>query len=55
MKEKIDSLYINKEELLKEIEILKSEKERNEDSGKAREEIKAKIEEMLAKLDELDI
>ena len=55
LKEKIESLYIRNEELQKELEVLRSDKQQTGDFDKTREEIKEKIEEMLAKLDELDI
>ncbi|HEY5133219.1 MAG TPA: hypothetical protein VII85_06010 [Candidatus Krumholzibacteriaceae bacterium] len=55
LKEKIDSLYIKNEELTRELEILRTDKQRTGDFDKTREEIKGKVEEMLARLDELDI
>jgi len=55
LKEKIDSLYIKNEELTKELQILRTDKQRTGDFDKTREEIKGKVEEMLARLDELDI
>ena len=55
LKEKIDLLYISNEELTRELEILRTDKQRTGDFDKSREEIKGKVEEMLAKLDQLDI
>ena len=55
LKEGIDSLYIRNEELARELEILRTEKQKTGDFDKTREEIKGKVEEMLAKLDGLDI
>jgi archaellum component FlaC len=55
LKEKIESLYIRNEELLTEIENVRAERQRTGDFEKTREEIKGKVEEMLAKLDRLDI
>jgi uncharacterized coiled-coil DUF342 family protein len=55
LKEKIDSLYIKNEELTKQIEILKREKGKTTEFEKTREEINGKVEEMLAKLEQLDI
>lgn len=55
LKEKFDSLYIRNEELLREIESLRAERQQTGDFEKTREEIKGKIEEMLAKLDQLEI
>jgi chromosome segregation ATPase len=55
LKAKVDSLYISNEELARELEILRTEKKRTGDFDKTREEIKEKVEEMLAKLDDLDI
>jgi hypothetical protein len=55
LKEKIDSLYIKNEELTRELEILRSDTARTRDFDKTREEIKGKVDEMLAKLDQLDI
>ena len=55
LKEKIDSLYIKNEELTRQLEILRIDKQRTGDFDKTREEIKGKVEEMLARLDELDI
>ena len=55
LKEKIDLLYISNEELTRELEILRTDKQRTGDFDKTREEIKGKVEEMLAKLDQLDI
>jgi FtsZ-binding cell division protein ZapB len=55
LKEELDSLYINNEELTKELKHLKKEKNKKKDFEKTREELNSKIEEMLAKLEELDI
>jgi predicted nucleic acid-binding Zn-ribbon protein len=55
LKEKIDSLYIKNEELERELEILRSDTQRERDFDNTREEIKGKVDEMLAKLDQLDI
>ena len=55
LKEKIDSLYISNEQLTRQLEILRTEKQRTGDFDQTREEIKGKVEEMLAKLDQLDI
>ncbi len=55
LKEKIDSLYIKNEELTKQIEILKRDKGKTTEFEKTREEINGKVEEMLAKLEQLDI
>jgi predicted nuclease with TOPRIM domain len=55
LKEKIDSLYIRNEELTRELEILRTDTVRTRDFDKTREEIKGKVDEMLAKLDQLDI
>jgi len=55
LKERIDSLYIRNEELARELEVLRTEKQKTGDFDKTREEIKGKVEEMLAKLDGLDI
>ncbi len=55
LKEKFDSLYIRNEQLLTEIEHVRAEGQRTGDFEKTREEIKGKVEEMLAKLDQLDV
>jgi len=55
LKEKFDSLYIKNEELKKELGSVRSEKLRTADFDKTREEIKGRIEEMLAKLDQLEV
>jgi len=55
LKEKIDSLYISNGDLTRELEILRTEKKKTGDFDQTREEIKGKVEEMLAKLDQLDI
>jgi restriction endonuclease S subunit len=55
LKEKFDSLYIRNEELTREFEILRTDREQGKDFDKTREEIRGKVEEMLARLDQLDI
>jgi FtsZ-binding cell division protein ZapB len=55
LKEKMDSLYITNGDLMRELEILRTEKKKAGDFDQTREEIKGKVEEMLAKLDQLDI
>ena len=55
LKEELDSIYIKTEELTEELKSLKGEKNRKNDIEKTREELNNKIEEMLAKLEELDI
>ena len=55
LKEKLDSLYIVNSDLKREIEIMQKEKKTTEDFDQTREEIKGKVEEMLAKLDQIDI
>jgi hypothetical protein len=55
LKEKVDSLYISNGDLTRELEILRTEKKKAGDFDQTREEIKGKVEEMLAKLDQLDI
>ncbi len=55
LKEELDSLYIDNEGLTKELKHLKKEKNKENDLEKTREELNNKIEEMLAKLEELDI
>lgn len=55
LKQKFDSVYIRNEELTREIEHLRAERQRTGDFEKTREEIKGKVEEMLAKLDQLDM
>lgn len=55
LKERSETLYIKNEELTKEIENLKMKEAKGSDFDKTREEIKRKIEEMLAKMEELDI
>jgi predicted nuclease with TOPRIM domain len=55
LKGRIDSLYIRNEELAKELEVLRTEKQKTGDFDNTREEIKGKVEEMLATLDSLDI
>ncbi|MCX5753335.1 MAG: cell division protein ZapB [Candidatus Krumholzibacteria bacterium] len=54
LKEKMDSLYIVNGDLMRELEILRTEKKKTGDFDQTREEIKGKVEEMLAKLDQLD-
>ncbi len=55
LKDKIDLLYITNEELTRELEILRTDKQKAGDFDKTREEIKGKVGEMLAKLDQLEI
>ncbi len=55
LKEKIESLYIENKELTKEHEIFKNRNTKEKDFKETREEIKNKIEEMLSKLEDLDI
>ncbi len=55
LKAKMESLYIMNEELTKELEILRSDTQRTRDFDKTREEIKGKVDEMLARLDQLDL
>ncbi len=55
LKEGLDSLYIENEELTKELKHLKKEKNTKKDLEKTREELNNKIEEMLAKLEGIDI
>ena len=55
LKAKLDSIYIKNEELTKELKQLKKEKKGKKDLVKTREELGNKIDEMLAKLEELDI
>ncbi len=55
LKEKMESLYINNGELTKELEALKKKRAKQENFEKKREEIKNKIEEMLVKLEGLDL
>jgi uncharacterized phage infection (PIP) family protein YhgE len=55
LKEKLDSLYIVNSELKRELEVFQTEKKKTGDFDQTREEIKGKVEEMLAKLDQLDI
>ncbi|MBN2071260.1 MAG: cell division protein ZapB [Candidatus Krumholzibacteriota bacterium] len=55
LKDQVDSLYIKNEELKKEIEIFNSDKDKRKDFDKTREEIGNKIEEMLLKLDGLEL
>jgi hypothetical protein len=55
LKEELDSLYIKNEELTKGLKNLKKEKNKKKDLERTREELNSKIEEMLAKLEELDI
>lgn len=51
LNKKIDSLYIKNEELNKELKALKKGTKRDKSFDKTREELKKKIEEMLAKLE----
>jgi FtsZ-binding cell division protein ZapB len=55
LKEKMQTLYIKNEELTQQLEALKRQREKRGSFDKAREEIGNKIEEMLAKLEGLDI
>ena len=55
LKEELDSIYIKNEELTKELRQLKKEKKGKKDLEKTREELNHKIEDMLAKLEEIDI
>ena len=55
LKDKFDSLYIKNEELINEIEIFNIDKDKRKDFDKTREEIGNKIEEMLLKLDGLEL
>ena len=55
LKEKLDSLYIKNEELTKELEIFKKDRKSTKDFDKKREEIGNKIEEMLEKLEGLEV
>ncbi len=55
MKAKLDSLYIYTEELTKRLEELEKERNNISDREKIREEIDKKIEEMLAKLEKLEV
>ena len=55
MKEKIESLYIRYEELEKQIMELKKSKTVSKSYDTGREEIKNKIEEMLVKLESLEL
>ena len=55
LKEEIESLYIKNEELTRELKNSKKEKNKKKDFEKTREELNSKIEEMLAKLEEIDI
>lgn len=53
LKEKVETLYIDKEGLIKELEIFNKDNKERKDFEKTREEIGNKIEEMLVKLDGL--
>jgi chromosome segregation ATPase len=55
LKEKIDSLYISNEDLIKQIEELKKTKAVSKHTEKRREEITLKIEEMLEKLEHIEL
>jgi chromosome segregation ATPase len=55
LKAKIDSLYISNEDLTKQIEELKTSKAVSKNTEKRREEIKVKIEEMLEKLERIEL
>jgi len=55
LKEELDSLYIANEELTKGLKNLKKEKNKKKDIERTREELNNKIDEMLVKLEGLDI
>ncbi len=55
LKGKIDSLYISNEDLTKQIEELKKTKAVSKNTEKRREEITVKIEEMLEKLERIEL
>ena len=55
LKEELDSLYIKNEELTKELKHLKKGQNKKKDLEKTREELNSKIDEMLAKLEDLNI
>ena len=55
LKGKIDSLYISNEDLTKQIEELKKSKAVSKNTEKRREEITVKIEEMLEKLERIEL
>ena len=55
LKGKIDSLYISNEDLTKQIEELKKAKAVSKNTEKRREEITVKIEEMLEKLERIEL
>ena len=55
LKEKMESLYISNGELTKQLASFKKQQEKQTDFEKKREEIKNKIEEMLVKLEGLDL
>ncbi len=55
LKEKIESLYISNEELTNQLVAYKKQQEKQNDFESKREEIKNKIEEMLVKLEGLDL
>ncbi len=55
LNEKIDSLYISNEDLLKQIEETKKSKAVSMNTEKRREEITVKIEEMLEKLERIEL
>jgi peptidoglycan hydrolase CwlO-like protein len=55
LKDKIKMLYIKSDELVKEVDTLKGDKQNQGDFERVREEIKTRIEVMLEKLDKIDI
>ena len=55
LKEKLESLYIINEQMERDLEGLTAKADKTNDTEKTREEIARKIEEMLAKLDELEV
>ncbi len=55
LEDKIKMLYIKNEELVKEVNTLKGDKQNQGDFERVREEIKTRIEVMLEKLDKIDI
>jgi FtsZ-binding cell division protein ZapB len=55
LKDEIKMLYIKEEELRKEVDTLKDDKQNQGDFERVREEIGTRIEVMLEKLDEIDI
>lgn len=55
LKEELESLYIKNEELVRELECLTAKADKTGNTEKTREEIARKIEDMLARLDELEV